>query len=95
MPTISAASDRSLFNLPVQANGADGFKLVLYLISRALERVDASIVHTQHDEIIVEARDAIEDQVLEIVKESMEEALERIIPEVPFVAEIRVAEAWG
>jgi hypothetical protein len=30
-----------------------------------------------------------------IVKESMGEALERIIPEVPFVAEIRVAEAWG
>jgi len=49
----------------------------------------------QHDEIIVEARDGIEDQVEAIVKESMEEALEQIIPEVPFVAEIRVAEAWG
>ena len=57
--------------------------------------MDARIVHTQHDEIIVEARDGIEDQVREIVKESMEEALEGIIPEVPFVAEIRVAEAWG
>ena len=30
----------------------------------------------------------------EIVKESMEAALERIVPEVPFVAEVRVAEAW-
>jgi len=44
---------------------------------------------------VVEARDGIEDQVQAIVEESMEEALERIIPEVPFVAEIRVAEAWG
>jgi DNA polymerase I-like protein with 3'-5' exonuclease and polymerase domains len=43
----------------------------------------------------VEARDAIEDQVREIVKESMEAALERIVPEVPFLAEIRAAEAWG
>ena len=33
--------------------------------------------------------------MLTIVKESMEEALEWIIPEVPFVAEIRVGEAWG
>jgi hypothetical protein len=33
--------------------------------------------------------------VLTIVKESMEEAFRQIIPEVPFVAEIRVAEAWG
>ena len=89
------ASDRSLFNLPVQANGADGFKLALYLISRGLEGVDARIVHTQHDEIIVEARDGIEDQVQKIVKESMEAAFKQIIPEVPFVAEIRVADAWG
>ncbi|MGO9555939.1 MAG: hypothetical protein ACLP2U_13035 [Syntrophobacteraceae bacterium] len=48
-----------------------------------------------HDEIIVEARDAIEDQVEAIVKESMEDAFRRIIPEVPFIAEIRVAGAWG
>ncbi|MGB7908884.1 MAG: DNA polymerase [Syntrophobacteraceae bacterium] len=74
---------------------ADGFKLAMYLISRALEGIDARIVHTQHDEINVEARDGIEDQVREIVKETMEEAFQGIIPEVPFVAEIRVAEAWG
>jgi DNA polymerase I-like protein with 3'-5' exonuclease and polymerase domains len=88
-------TDNSLLNWPVQANGADGFKLALCLISRGLEGVDARIVHTQHDEIIIEARDAIEDQVREIVKKSMEAALGRMIPEVPFVAEIRVAEAWG
>ena len=50
---------------------------------------------TQHDEIIIEARDGTEDQVEAIVKESMEEAFRQIIPEVPFIAEIRVAEAWG
>ncbi len=35
-----------LYNTPVQANGADGFKFALYLISRALEGIDARIVHT-------------------------------------------------
>jgi DNA polymerase I-like protein with 3'-5' exonuclease and polymerase domains len=70
--------------------------LALYLISDRLEGMDARVVHTpQHDEIIVEARDAIEDQVRAIVKESMEKAFKKIIPEVPFVAEIRVAAAWG
>ena len=42
----------------------------------------------------MEARDGIEDQVEATVKEAMEEAFKRIIPEVRFVAEIRVAEAW-
>ena len=49
----------------------------------------------QHDEIIVAARDGIEDQVEAIVVEAMEKAFKKIIPEVPFAAEIRVAEAWG
>jgi DNA polymerase I-like protein with 3'-5' exonuclease and polymerase domains len=89
------ASDRSLFNLPVQATGVDGLKLALIHISEKLNGLDARIVHTQHDEKIVEARDGIEDQVKEIIKESMEESLKRIIPEVPFVVEPIVAVAWA
>ena len=72
-----------------------GLKLALYLISRGLEGVDAHIVHTQHNEIIIEARDGIEDQVREIVKECMERSFEQIIPEVPFVVEPKIADSWG
>jgi DNA polymerase-1 len=89
------ATDTSLFCLPVQTNGADGFKVALTSVSEKLNGLDARIVHTQHDEIIVEARDEIADQVQAIVKGAMEEAFKKIIPEVLFVAEIRVAEAWG
>ena len=88
-------TDNSLFNWPVQTNGADGFKLALYLISRRLEGVDARIVHTpQHDEIIIELKDGMEDQVQAIVKESMEEAFKKIIPDVPFVVEPKIADSW-
>lgn len=88
-------TDTSLFCLLVQTNSADGFNLVLIHISEKLNGLDVRIVYTQHDEIIIEARGAKADQVLTIVKESMEEALKRIIPEAPFVAEIRVADSWG
>jgi hypothetical protein len=37
---------------------------------------------------MIEAGDGIEDQVQAIVKGSMEEALERIVREVPFVVEL-------
>ncbi|MGD0398659.1 MAG: hypothetical protein ABSC04_07055 [Syntrophobacteraceae bacterium] len=56
--------------------------------------LDARIVHTQHDEIIVQAGDHIADQVLVIVKESMKKALERIIPEIPFIVEPKIADSW-
>ena len=51
--------------------------------------------NTLHDDMVAEVRDAIEDQVKSIVKESMEAAFRKIIPEVPFVAEIRVADSWN
>ena len=63
-------------------------------ISEKLNGLDALIVHTQHDEIIMEAGNDVAGQAQAIVEESMEEALEHIIPEVPFVAEIGVVEAW-
>ncbi len=44
---------------------------------------------------MVEARDNIAGQVSEIVEESMEGSFKKVIPEVPFVVEIRVAETWG
>jgi hypothetical protein len=43
---------------------------------------------------VVEAGDAIEEHVKVIVKESMEAALERIIPEVPFAVEPKIANSW-
>ena len=43
---------------------------------------------TLHDEIMIEAGDGIEDQVQAIVKESMEDALKRVVREVPFVVEL-------
>lgn len=44
----------SLSCLPVQTNGADDFNLVFIHISNELNGLDARIVHTQHDEIIVD-----------------------------------------
>lgn len=57
--------------------------------------MDTRSVHIhQHDEMIVETRGGIEDQVQVIVKKSMEDAFRRIIPEISFLAEPRVAESW-
>jgi DNA polymerase I-like protein with 3'-5' exonuclease and polymerase domains len=88
------ASNRSLFNLPVQATGADGFKPALINISKKLNGLDARIIHTQHDEIIIEAGKDIADKVQAIVEESMEKAFKRTIPKVPFIVEPKIADLW-
>ncbi|MGA2225993.1 MAG: hypothetical protein ABSH41_16280 [Syntrophobacteraceae bacterium] len=49
---------------------------------------------SSHDEIIVEARDAIEEQVEAIVKGAMEGAFEKIVPEVRLIVEPKIADSW-
>ena len=53
----------SLYNFPVQATASDGFKQALVLLDRELKDKDARIVHTIHDEIIIEAKDEMFNKV--------------------------------
>ena len=70
----------SLYNFPVQATAADGFKRALVAIDQGLRGLDARIVHILHDEVIVESLMDEAIAVAEIVKRSMEGAFEGMLP---------------
>jgi DNA polymerase-1 len=53
----------SILNFPVQATASDGFKLASLSLDQALDGKDERIVHILHDEVIVEARQDIAEQV--------------------------------
>jgi len=89
------ANVNSLFNYPVQGTAADGFKIALIYLNEQLAERDAQIVHILHDEVIIEARDAIADDVADTVKHCMEKAFKMILPNVPFVVEPEIRESWG
>ena len=88
-------SEGSLYNFPVQGTAADGFKLVLTYLDEKLKDLDAQIVHILHDEVIVEAKAEITDDVAKIVKTCMEDAFEKLIPNVPFKVEPEIKASWG
>ena len=85
----------SLYNHPVQGAAADGFKLALIELDDQLSGQDARIVHIIHDEVIVETRENIADEVALIVKNCMEQAFKDILPEVSMVVEPVVKDSWG
>jgi len=70
-------SDRFIFNLPVQATRAEGFKPALINIPEKLNGFDARIIHTWHDDIIIEAGEDTADRMQAILEESVEEAFKR------------------
>jgi DNA polymerase-1 len=83
-----------LYNHPVQGTGADGFKLALIDLDNQLVGQDAQIVHIVHDEVIVEAREYIADDVAVTVKICMEQAFKDILPEVPMAVEPLIRDTW-
>jgi DNA polymerase-1 len=87
--------DNSIVNFPIQATASDGFKLALLDLDRKLEGRDARIVHIIHDEIIVEAKEDIADEVSKIVKECMEKAYENMLSNCPFLVEPKITDSWG
>jgi len=95
MKLTEDTKDTSLYNFPVQATAADGFKQALIKLDRKLEGLDAMIVHTLHDEIIVEAEEGIVNEVKATLEDCMIEAFEKLGLEVPFKVEIGIQETWG
>jgi DNA polymerase I-like protein with 3'-5' exonuclease and polymerase domains len=88
-------SEGSLYNFPVQGTAADGFKLALTYLNEKLKNLDAQIVHILHDEVIVEAKADIADDVAKIAKACMEDAFEKLIPNVPFKVEPEIKASWS
>jgi hypothetical protein len=90
-----STGDSSVFNYAVQGTAADGFKMALKGIWEALTGIDAYIVHTMRDEVIVEAEKSVVEQVKGLVENCMKEAFAEMVPGVEFPVEIEVRESWG
>jgi DNA polymerase I-like protein with 3'-5' exonuclease and polymerase domains len=92
---IDATKERTMKNFPVTATGSDGFKLALLMLDKKLEGLDTRIIHLVHDEIIVEAAEDIAETVADLVRVCMAAGMNELLPDVPFVVEPEVREAWG
>lgn len=81
--------------LVVHNCNADMTKLALIYLRSALRDWDARTVNTVHDEIVVEARADVADEVQHIVEDCMVRAGQYILKVVPIVAEAALADYWS
>jgi DNA polymerase I-like protein with 3'-5' exonuclease and polymerase domains len=84
----------ALVNTPVQGGCADGMKRALVLLAGRLP-AEAALLSTVHDEVIVEAPEAMADQVCNLVRETLIEAMADLFPQVPIEVEAGVCAHWG
>lgn len=93
---VNSETSRFMANgLVVHNCNADMTKLALIYLRNALRDWDARTVNTVHDEIVVEARADIAEDVQHIVEDCMVRAAHYILKVVPMVAEASVADYWS
>lgn len=77
-------------NARIQGTAADIMKVALIKLDRNLEKYDARLLVTVHDEVIIEANDNQVEEVKEVVKNTME----AVKLSVPLLVEVKVSKRW-
>ena len=90
---IRSFGERVAKNMPIQGTAADIIKIAMNRVNNRLinENLDARLIMQVHDELIIEAKEEIAEQVATLLKEEMENAVDL---KVPMLAEVKYAKTW-
>lgn len=86
---------RSLLNAPIQGTAAEIIKCAMIRLDARLEDEfgeDGRILLQVHDELVVEAKSALVDDVKAVVSDEMQAAFSLAVP---LVVDIRTGQSWG
>lgn len=87
-------AERTAINTPIQGTAADIIKIAMLKVAKKLKEagVKSRVLLQVHDELVLEVPKEEKDQVAEIVKTTMEQAVPL---EVPLVADVATGENWA
>lgn len=89
------AGASGLYNTPVQGTAADITKAALGLLAKKLLGTDIKIIAVVHDEILLEAAAENAEQTAVLLQLAMEQAGNKILRDIPCVAEATIADDWA
>ena len=78
-------------NMPLQGTAADIIKIAMVEVANKLQNMNSNLILQIHDELIIEADELEAEKVVQILKESMENAY---LLNVPLVAETGSGKSW-
>ena len=84
-----------VYNTPVQSLASDGLKQALVLLWPHLKAFGARPVNLVHDEIVVECRKEVAQEMSKILKDCMVQGMECYLKKVPVVVETKIGSTWA
>ena len=87
-------AERTAINTPIQGTAADIIKIAMLKVAENLRKaqVKSRVLLQVHDELVLEVTEKEKDQVAQIVKDTMEHAVELAVP---LVADVAVGKNWA
>lgn len=85
--------ERIAMNAPIQGTAADLIKCAMVQVPQILEerKLDAKLILQVHDELIIDCQEKAAHEVMQIVKEEMEQVIQL---DVPLIAEVGCGKTW-
>jgi len=90
----SLASINQLYNSPSQGTGADLLKAVMAEVYSSLPE-DVKMIGSVHDELILEAPEALAQEMATKLLEIMRRVGSELLSPVPVDAEVEILDSWG
>jgi DNA polymerase-1 len=94
LPDDKGALRREAMNYPIQGASADIAKLALGYVREELEDLDARLVNSIHDELVVECAEDVAEEVAKRMKDAMIRAGEKVLTKVPVEVEVTISREW-
>lgn len=87
-------AERTAINTPIQGTAADIIKVAMLKVAENLKKaqVKSQVLLQVHDELVLEVTEEEKDQVAQIVKDTMEHAVELAVP---LVADVATGKNWA
>jgi len=90
---VAQAGERMAINMPIQGMSADIVKLAMIAVYKEyVNNPDVRMLLQVHDEIILEVKESLAEEVGKKVKEIMEQVYKL---KVPLVVDVKVGDNWG
>jgi DNA polymerase-1 len=93
---MRSSIERQAKNAPIQGTNADMTKLALIWIRNKIkeQNLDAKLINTVHDEIVIECDESIAEEIAEIMRDCMIRAGEHYLHKIPVDVECVISNSW-
>jgi len=90
---LRSAGERMAINMPIQGTAADVMKMAMIEVQKSIKSEnDVRLILQVHDELVLEVKKGLEDEVAKMVKETMESVVKL---RVPIDVSVGVGKRWG